>query len=145
MEAPGDDQNPDVIRVNGQLSIPMRELTWRFAPSGGPGGQHANKVSSRAELRWDVVASPSLTEVQRARLVDKLGGEVRISVDEARSQLRNRSLAVDRLGERVAEALRREVARRPTKPSKGSQRRRLDAKKQRSQIKRGRGRVDPGD
>lgn len=135
----------DSLRVNGSLRIPRRELTWRFDPSGGPGGQHANKVSSRAEVRWDVETSPSLSDSQRTRLLDKVGREVRVAVDQSRSQSRNRTLAMEKLAEQVAAALRREAPRRATKPTKASQRRRLDAKKQRSQTKQGRGRIHPSD
>lgn len=140
-----DDGTTDSLRVDGSLRIPLRELTWRFDPSGGPGGQHANKVSTRAEVRWDVEASPSLSDWQRTRLVEKVGGEIRVAVDQSRSQSRNRTLALEKLAEQVAEALRREAPRRATKPTKASQRRRLDAKKQRSQTKQGRGRIRPVD
>jgi ribosome-associated protein len=128
------------LRVTAGCAIPLSELQWRFTTSGGPGGQHANKVATRAEVRFDVAASASLTDSQRARLEDKLGPVVVVAVDETRSQTRNRGLALERLRTRLAGALVRARPRRPTKPSRGSVERRLTAKKQRSQTKRQRGR-----
>lgn len=129
----------DEVRVNGSLSLPPSEIEWRFSPSGGPGGQHANKASTRAEARFDIVGSPSLSDWQRARLIERLGDYVRVTVDDERSQLRNRELALERLAARLATALRVERVRRPTRKTRGSQQRRLDAKKRRGDIKRGRG------
>lgn len=114
----------------------MGELEWRFTPSGGPGGQHANRSNTRVEVRFDVAASRSLGPVQRARLLERLGPVVRIVVDDERSQLRNRELALERLRSRLAEALAVPKSRRPTRPSKGSMQRRLDAKRRRSEVKR---------
>jgi len=139
---PGRDEGvgggPQVLRVTSSLRIPLSELQFRFSASGGPGGQHANKVATRVELRFDVASSPSLGPHQRSRLLEKLGPEVRVVADEERSQLRNRQLATERLGERLAAALRVEKARRPTRPSKGAKERRLADKRIRSQRKRAR-------
>jgi ribosome-associated protein len=129
-----------LIPLGRGVSVDERELEWRFSPSGGPGGQHANRSATRADLRLDLTGSPSLSDEQRERLVGALGPEVRISVDETRSQARNRELAVERLRERVAEALRPRRRRRPTAPSKGAVERRLREKQQRSSVKRQRGR-----
>ncbi len=129
---------PEVVRVTQSLRIPLSELQFRFGPSGGPGGQHANKVATRVELRFDVASSPSLGPYQRSRLLDKLGPEVRVVVDEQRSQLRNRQLAVERLRERLAAALHVDKARRPTRPSKGAKERRLADKRRLSERKRAR-------
>ena len=74
------------------LVIPADELEWRFTTSGGPGGQHANKVNTRVELRFDIRGSPSLGPRQRARLIERLGPELRLVVDDERSQVRNRQL-----------------------------------------------------
>lgn len=126
----------DVVRVTGSVAIPLSELEWRFGPSGGPGGQHANRAHTRAEVRFDVVNTRSLSETQRARVLARLGDVVVISADDERSQLRNRRLALDRLRQRLADALRVEPPRRPTRPSKGSVQRRLDAKQRQSQRKR---------
>ena len=124
------------LEVNARCRIDQDELEWRFAPSGGPGGQHANKASTRAGVRFDVTASPSLDEYQRARLLARIGPVVRISVDEERSQLRNRRLALERLRERLAAALVEPRTRRKTRPTRGSVERRLDAKRRQSTRKR---------
>jgi ribosome-associated protein len=124
------------LRVSAGCTVALSELRWRFTTSGGPGGQHANKVATRAEVRFDVATSPSLTESQRERLEAKLGPVVTVAVDETRSQSRNRALALERLRARLAGGLVRSRPRRPTKPSRGSVERRLTAKKQRSQTKR---------
>lgn len=118
--------------------IPLSELEWRFTASGGPGGQHANRSNTKAEVRFDVVASPSLLDVHRERLLERLGPVVRVVADDERSQLRNRDLALERLRGRLAEALRVERTRRPTAPTRASQQRRLEAKKRRSDTKRAR-------
>ncbi len=127
-----------VVRVTPSLSVPLSELQVRFTPSGGPGGQHANKVSTRVELRFDVAGSPSLGPRQRARLLERLGPEVRIVADDERSQIRNRQLAVERFRSRVADALHVDKPRRPTRPSKGAKERRLAEKRQVSERKRNR-------
>lgn len=116
--------------------IPLSELEWKFTASGGPGGQHANRSNTRAEVRFDVAGSPSLLEVHRERLLERLGPVVRVTADDERSQLRNRDLALERLRGRLAEALRVERTRRPTAPTRASQQRRLESKKRRSDVKR---------
>ena len=126
------------MRVTSSLRIPVSELQFRFTASGGPGGQHANKVATRVELRFDVAGSPSLGPHQRTRLLEQLGPEVRVVADDARSQLRNRQLATDRLRDRLAAALRVETPRRPTRPSKGAKERRLADKRRLSERKRAR-------
>ena len=126
------------VVVTPSLAIPLSELQFKFSPSGGPGGQHANKVSTRVELRFDVAGSPSLGPRQRARLLDRLGPEIRIAVDDERSQLRNRQLAVERFRARVAGALHVDKPRRPTRPSRGAKERRLQEKRQLSERKRNR-------
>lgn len=126
------------VEVTPSLRIPLSELQFRFGPSGGPGGQHANKVATRVELRFDVAASPALEERQRERLLERLGSEVRVVVDEERSQARNRRLAVERFRERLAAALHVEKPRRPTRPSAGATERRLSEKRRLSERKRAR-------
>ena len=121
--------------VNAHLTIPAHELAWRFSATGGPGGQHANTSNTRATVTFDIQASESLTDWQRERLLDRIGGEISVTAGDERSQLRNRNLALDRLRERLVEALRTQIVRRPTRPSKGSQQRRLNAKAQRSTTK----------
>jgi ribosome-associated protein len=132
----------DALRVTRTCVIPLDELEWRFSASGGPGGQHANTANTRAEVRFDVRASPSLGPRQRARLLERLGPVVRVVASDERSQARNRQLAIERLRSRLAEALRVAKPRRPTAPSKAARERRLRAKHQRGEVKRGRGRPD---
>ena len=123
--------------------IPASELLWRFSRSGGPGGQHANKAATRAEVRFDIAGSPSLGPRQRARLQERLGDEVRVVADDERSQARNRDLALERLCARLAAALRVDRPRRPTKPTAASVRRRLEAKRHQASRKANRRQPDP--
>jgi len=122
--------------VSRSCRIPLDELEWRFSASGGPGGQHANTANTRAEVRFDVAGSPSLGPRQRARLLERLGPVVRVVASDERSQLRNRDLALARLVARLAEGLRVETARVPTKPRPSAARKRVDAKRRRSETKR---------
>ena len=115
------DGERQVLRVSSTCVLPLDELEWRFSASGGPGGQHVNTSNTKAEVRFDVAGSPSLGPRQRARLLERLGPEVRVVASDERSQLRNRELALERLRSRLAEALRVETPRRPTKPTKGAQ------------------------
>ena len=131
------------------LVIPATELVERFSRSSGPGGQGVNTTDSRVELVYDPGASTALTPSQRERLVTALAGRlvagrVTIVASEQRSQLRNRAAARDRLVDLLREGLAPPPpARRATKPTRGSQRRRVEGKKRRSQVKSGRGRVQP--
>jgi ribosome-associated protein len=129
------DEDRERLRVSPTLVIPLAELTWRFSRSGGPGGQHANTADTKVEVRFDVVASPSLGPRQRARLRERLGDEVRVVVSDERSQARNRDLALTRLASRLAGALRLETPRRPTRPTKASVRRRLEDKRRQANRK----------
>lgn len=130
------------IRVSRSLTIPDGELNFRFTPSGGPGGQHANKTSTRATLEWNVDSSGVLGPRQRARIRSALrhridsDGTLRISSDVHRSQTRNREEVSDRLARLVAEALRPKTARVPTAPSKAAREKRLEAKRRRAELKR---------
>jgi len=134
---------PLVVRPG--LVIPAAELDERFSPSGGPGGQHANRAHTRVELRVDLTTCSALTDHQRARLVERFGDDVRVVVDEERSQLRNRTIARDRLAARLRAALVPTRTRRATRPTKGSRQRRLEGKRQRSQVKRDRRRPSSED
>lgn len=125
----------DDLRVDRNTRIARSELQEKFSASGGPGGQHANKAATRVELSLDIEASTSLRPQQRARIIERLGPVVRVVVDDERSQIRNRAIAEERLAARLASALRVEAPRRPTRPTKGSKRRRLDAKRRRSETK----------
>ena len=128
----------DDLRVTASVVIPANELSWSFGPSGGPGGQHANRAHTRAEVRFDVEASGSLSQYQRQRVIDRLGAVVTVSADDERSQLRNRRLALDRLRQKLAGALRVETPRRPTRPGRGAVERRLEAKRQQATRKKNR-------
>jgi ribosome-associated protein len=133
----------ETLHVRRGLDLPLSEITWRATTSGGPGGQHANRTLSRVEVEFDVGASSVLGPRQRQRLLDRVGPVVRASAGESRSQARNRQLALERLASRIDAALRVEAPRRPTRPTKSSQVRRVEAKRRRSEVKRRRRR--PGD
>ncbi len=135
---PPDDGGAGRLRVSRSLSIPLSEIDWRATTPGGPGGQHANRTSSRVEVRFDVARSAALGPRQRARLLERVGPVVRAVSAEERSQSRNRQLALERLAERIASALRVEPPRRPTRPTRASKERRLEDKHRRGQVKRGR-------
>jgi len=135
----------DRLVVTDTVRIPRHELDLRFSPSGGPGGQHANKAATRAELTFDVETSGAFSDAQRARVLGRLGPVVRVVADDERSQTRNRALAEERLAERLRSALHVPRARRATRPTRGSQRRRLDAKQRRGDIKRSRRRPSADD
>lgn len=124
------------LRVSRSLAIPLSEVAWRATTPGGPGGQHANRTSSRVEVRFDVRRSATLGPRQRARLLERLGPVVRAAASDERSQARNRQLALDRLAARLAAALATETPRRPTRPTRGSQERRLQQKHRRGEVKR---------
>lgn len=130
------------IEVAPGVVIPADELELRFTPSGGPGGQHANRSNTRVELTFDAASSSAFTDAQRSRVVRRLGPVVRVVADDERSQTRNRALAMERLRERVAAALVVPKRRRPTKPSRGAKERRLQEKRQQSERKRDRRRPD---
>ncbi len=129
------------IEAGPELTIPAAELRWRFSRSSGPGGQHVNTSDSRVELLWNVAESSVLTEEQRAVVLAQLGrrlagGVLTVTAHEQRSQLRNREIAMEKLGALVAAALAPPpTARRPTKPTRGSKRRHQAAKQQRSATK----------
>ncbi|HSM02133.1 MAG TPA: alternative ribosome rescue aminoacyl-tRNA hydrolase ArfB [Acidimicrobiia bacterium] len=138
----------DDLQVGRHFTIPAGELEWRFDPSGGPGGQHANKAATRAEVTWDLGASTSVPEDLRERMLERLGGRapggvVTIAVDETRSQWRNRVLARRRLAEILTDAAKRPRRRIRTKPSRAARRRRLEEKRRRGETKRLRGPVEP--
>jgi ribosome-associated protein len=124
------------LRVTRNLAIPLDELRWRFTTSGGPGGQHANRSSTRVEVRFEVESSASLGPRQRARLLERLGPTVRAVSGEERSQARNREIALRRLADRLAGALRVQRPRVPTAPSAVARARRLEEKRRRSVRKR---------
>ena len=132
----------DDLHVNPDVVISGDELLWTFSTSGGPGGQHANRSNTRAELRFDVSTSPSIPDDVRSRMLTALqgrlvGGLVVVSVDESRSQWRNRQMARKRLAELLNEAARPPAPpRRRTRPTRAARQRRLDSKRRRSETKR---------
>lgn len=129
------------LQVTPALVIPAAELQWHFTRSSGPGGQHVNTSDSRVELSWVIAASRALSDWQRQRLLDKLGpklvaGAVAVSASEERSQWRNRQIALEKLGALIAKSLAPDAPKRKaTKPTRGSHRRRLSAKANRSATK----------
>jgi len=131
---------PDGIQIVGSFLIPEHELSWKFGPSGGPGGQHANRAHTRAELRWVIASASGPSESQRSRLTNALGDPVLVVVDDERSQVRNRDIARERLAKRVGEALHEARKRTATRPTMGSRRRRADDKRRRSRLKQDRSR-----
>ncbi len=124
------------LRVTGGLTIPLSEVTVRASRSSGPGGQHANVTASRVEASFDVLASPTLTDAQRERVLARAGPRVVAIAQDERSQARNRELALARLGERLAMALAIPKRRRATRPTVASRERRLQAKRRDSERKR---------
>ena len=128
--------------INDQVSIPRSELRFRFSRSSGPGGQHAQKTSTRVELLFDVAHSPSLSESQRAQVLRRLQGYVdgegvlRLVAQSERSQRRNREEVIARFQRLMQAALKRRKRRRPSRPSAAAQERRLRAKRRRSEIKK---------
>ncbi len=123
------------LRVNGELTIPLDEIELRASRSSGPGGQHANVTESRIEAVFDIAASETLTEAQRRLLREQLGDRATAVAQDARSQARNRELALERLREKLAAGLRRPKPRRRTNPMRAARERRLRQKRRQSERK----------
>ena len=128
----------DPLQITRELAIPLAEIELRASRSSGPGGQHANVTASRIEAVFDAGASPSLTPLQRQRIVAKLGERVSAVAQDTRSQTRNRELALERLRSRLATALSVRRPRRATKPTRGAKERSWAGKRVRGEIKRAR-------
>ena len=132
------------LRVTRSVSIPDSELEFNYMRSGGPGGQHANKTSTKVELTWDVENSSALGPIQRERLFANLGsriehsGVIRLRSDRHRSQTRNKEDVVERLRILLERGLQVRKSRTATAPSKKAKQKRLDSKKRRSDVKRSR-------
>ena len=124
--------------ISRDVAVPLREIALRTSRSSGPGGQHANVTESRVQAIFDVRASDSLSETQKARIMSRCGPVVSAVAQDARSQARNRELALERLRARLTHALEVPRARRKTKPTAGSKARRVEAKRHLSQRKRAR-------
>jgi ribosome-associated protein len=141
----------DGIKVNRNLTIPNDELDFTFMPSGGPGGQHANRSSTKVVLAWNVAGSRVLGPRQRQRIQAGLrsridsSGVLRLSSDRHRSQLRNRVDVSTRMGELIARALRPVKHRTATNPTRASKERRMKGKRHRGEIKKARRRPGPED
>lgn len=140
-----------MLRITDTITIAEWELSESFTRSQGPGGQNVNKVETAVELRFEAERSPHLTPAVKARLKRLAGrrwtldGAIVIRAEETRSQARNRELARERLAQLIAEALVAPKRRVATKPTLGSQRRRLKAKAERGEVKALRGKVDGDD
>lgn len=140
-----------MIEVNSSISIPETELSFSFARSGGPGGQNVNKVNSKAVMHWDVTKTPCLPEPVRERFLEKYRnrltkeGLLVLQSQRYRDQGRNVLDCVERLKTLILEVVPAPVKRRPTKPSKGAQQRRIQDKKATSQRKQSRQRPSAGD
>ena len=130
------------IRVTRSVSLDPDEIELRVSRSSGPGGQHANKAETRVEAVLDVEASSSLSAAQKRRIVARAGPVLRAVAQDERSQARNRELAVERLVAKLAEALRVERRRVPTRPTRAAEERRLAEKRRRAQVKRTRAQPD---
>ena len=132
------------LYVSAAVVIPAAELQWRFSRSSGPGGQNVNKVETAVELGFDLEGTGAIGPFQKQRLLERLGsrcvaGCLRVAVSEQRSQYLNRQLAMQRLGDLLREGLKPPPKlRKPTKPTRGAVKRRVDAKKQKSQVKQAR-------
>jgi ribosome-associated protein len=134
---------PSDLPIRPGLNLPLEEVLLRTSRSSGPGGQHANVTASRVEASFDVDASATLSDAQKARVRSRLGPVVTASAQDTRSQSRNRALALERLAARLAKALEVSRPRTPTRPTLSSRRRRIDSKRRRGETKRARRRPDP--
>ena len=126
------------MRVTRDVAVPLADIVLRTSRSSGPGGQHANVTASRVEAVLDVAATSALTDEQKRRVAGRAGPRLVAVAQDARSQARNRELALERLRDRLAAALAVPRARRATRPTAASRRRRLEAKRRRGERKAGR-------
>jgi ribosome-associated protein len=133
------------LKIDERLAIPLAEIELRASRSSGPGGQHANVTASRVEAVFDVGASATLDEAQRARLSERAGPVLTAVAQEARGQARNRELALQRLAQKIAAGLRVRRRRRATRPTRASRARRLEQKRRTGERKRARRPPTPDD
>ena len=138
----------EMVVINREVTIPLKELHFRFSRSGGPGGQNVNRVSTRVELLFNIIHSKNLTDEIRQGILEKLKtrldseGNLRIVVDESRSQYRNRQIAIERLVQILGKSMRPVKQWKRTKPTKGSIEQRLSRKKKEAELKKLRKRID---
>jgi ribosome-associated protein len=138
----------EFLQINNQVAIPLSELSFRYARSSGPGGQHVQRTETKVELLFDLAGSPSLSEAQRALALSRLGGRLdqqgvlHLVSQAGRSQLDNRADVMERFRRLLAAALKPAKARRPTRPTAAARQQRLEGKRRHSRAKRLRGRVD---
>lgn len=131
-----------MLVVTDRILIPDDEFRFEFARSGGPGGQNVNKVSSKATLRWTPATSPSLPVAVRERLLRAIAGkltnegELLVTSQKTRDQARNIDDCLDKLRQMILKASQPPKVRRATKPTKGSQERRVESKSRRSDVKK---------
>jgi ribosome-associated protein len=129
------------VQITPEVALPAEELEFRFARSGGPGGQHVNTSATKVELRWGVDASPSLNAEEKAQVRKRLGNRITadgvlvLQSSEYRSQTRNREAVVARFAALLSDALRSEQPRKPTRPPRAAAQRRLEEKRRRSEAK----------
>ncbi len=141
----------DELTINDQLTIPAQELEITASRSSGPGGQHVNKTDTRIQVRWNLIDSVCLNDLQRGRLKRNLAtrlteaGDLLITCETNRSQRRNREEALQRLAALVRDALIPPKPRKKTRPSRASREKRLQEKKLRSKVKKGRGKPSDSD
>ena len=128
----------DPMSLGRDVKLPLREIALRTSRSSGPGGQHANVTASRVEAIFDVEASSALTDEQKRRVIARAGPRVTAVAQDARSQARNRELALERLRRRLTQALATPRHRQPTHPTAASVHRRLDSKRRQAARKRDR-------
>ena len=126
------------MRVGRDIDIPSSEIVVRASRSSGPGGQHANVTASRVEAVFDVASSSALSDEQKRRVMARCGPVVRAVAQDSRSQTRNRQVALERLASRISAALHVPRSRRPTRPTRASRERRLEAKRHSGERKRAR-------
>ena len=131
-------QMDDPMPLGHGVELPLREVTLRTSRSSGPGGQHANVTASRVEAVFDVPASSTLTDEQKQRVTARCGPRVTAIAQDARSQTRNRELALERLQRRLSRALATPRPRQATRPTQASVRRRLDRKRRQAERKQAR-------
>ena len=117
------------------LRIPVSEIVWSFNPSGGPGGQHANKANTRVEAELTITPLTEIDDHTKSLIIEKIGESLRVVEDSTRSQNRNRKKALQRMEKMLTDAVQIEKKRKPTKPSRSSNERRLQVKKRRSKLK----------